>query len=75
MLVVEGDEKGTRCLGVQLGHPLTGGYKYRDLAQQKKKKTTKKLVRKPKTWKLDGLIPGNGQGRLWLKEGEGRFCE
>jgi hypothetical protein len=29
--VVESDEKGTQCLGVQLGLPVTGGYKYRDL--------------------------------------------
>jgi hypothetical protein len=32
--VVEGDEKGTRCLGIQLGHPVTGGQKYRDLVLQ-----------------------------------------
>jgi hypothetical protein len=32
--VVEGDEKGTECLGVKLGHPVPGGYKYRDLALQ-----------------------------------------
>jgi hypothetical protein len=32
--VAEGDEKGTQCLGVQLGHPITGGHKYRDLALQ-----------------------------------------
>jgi hypothetical protein len=24
-------QKGTRCLGVQLDHPVTGGHKYRDL--------------------------------------------
>jgi hypothetical protein len=32
--VVEGDEKGTRCLGVSLGHPVTGGHKHRNLALQ-----------------------------------------
>jgi hypothetical protein len=32
--VVEGDEKGTQFLGVQLGHPLPGGNKYGDLALQ-----------------------------------------
>jgi hypothetical protein len=32
--VVRGDEKGTQCLGVQLGHPVPGGYKYGDLARQ-----------------------------------------
>jgi hypothetical protein len=32
--VVEGDEKGTQCLGVKLGHPVPGGYKYGDLALQ-----------------------------------------
>jgi hypothetical protein len=26
--VVGGDEKGTRCLGVYLGHPVPGEYKY-----------------------------------------------
>jgi hypothetical protein len=25
--VVGGDEKGTQCLGVQLGHPVPEGYK------------------------------------------------
>jgi hypothetical protein len=30
--VVGGDEKGTQCLGVELGHPIPGGYKYGDLA-------------------------------------------
>jgi hypothetical protein len=30
--VVGSDEKGTQCLGVKLGHPLPGGYKYGDLA-------------------------------------------
>jgi hypothetical protein len=30
--VVGGDEKGTQCLGVQLGHPVPGGYKYGDMA-------------------------------------------
>jgi hypothetical protein len=29
--VVGGDEKGTQCLGVQLDHPIPGGYKYGDL--------------------------------------------
>jgi hypothetical protein len=28
------DEKGTQCLGVQLGHPDAGGYKYGNLALQ-----------------------------------------
>jgi hypothetical protein len=32
--VVEGDEKGTACLGVYLGHPVTGEHKYRDLGLQ-----------------------------------------
>jgi hypothetical protein len=32
--VVEGDEKGTRCLGVKLDQPVTGGHKYRDLVLQ-----------------------------------------
>jgi hypothetical protein len=32
--VVGGDEKGTQCRGVKLGHPVPGGYKYRDLALQ-----------------------------------------
>jgi hypothetical protein len=32
--VVRGDEKGTKCLGVQLGYPVTVGYKYGDLALQ-----------------------------------------
>jgi hypothetical protein len=34
--VVGGDEKGTQCLGVQLGHPVPQGYKYGDLAVQVK---------------------------------------
>jgi hypothetical protein len=29
---VGGDEKGIQCLGVKLGHPVPGGYKYGDLA-------------------------------------------
>jgi hypothetical protein len=29
-----GDEKGTQFLGVYLGHPVPGGYKYGDLAHQ-----------------------------------------
>jgi hypothetical protein len=32
--VVGGDEEGTPCLGVQLGHHVPGGYKYGDLALQ-----------------------------------------
>jgi hypothetical protein len=32
--VVRGDEKGTQCPGVYLGHPVSGGYKYGDLALQ-----------------------------------------
>jgi hypothetical protein len=30
--IVGGDEKGTQCLGVKLGHPVPAGYKYGDLA-------------------------------------------
>jgi hypothetical protein len=32
--VVGGDEKGYQSLGVHLGHPVPGGYKYGDLALQ-----------------------------------------
>jgi hypothetical protein len=32
--VVGGDEKETQCLGVQLGHPVTGGYRYGGLIFQ-----------------------------------------
>jgi hypothetical protein len=32
--VLEADEKGTQCLGVQRGQPVPGGYKYGDLALQ-----------------------------------------
>jgi hypothetical protein len=32
--VVEGEEKGARCLGVQLRQRVTGGHKYRDLVLQ-----------------------------------------
>jgi hypothetical protein len=32
--VVECDEDGTHCLGVQLGHHVHGGYKYGDLTLQ-----------------------------------------
>jgi hypothetical protein len=32
--VVGGNEKVTQCLGVQLDHPVPGGYKYGDLALQ-----------------------------------------
>jgi hypothetical protein len=32
--VVRGDRKGTQCPGAYLGHPVPGGYKYRDLALQ-----------------------------------------
>jgi hypothetical protein len=32
--VVEDGVKGTQCLGVKLGHLVTGGYKYGDLAIQ-----------------------------------------
>jgi hypothetical protein len=32
--VIGGDEKGTQCLGVQLGHPVPGEYKYGDLIFQ-----------------------------------------
>jgi hypothetical protein len=32
--VVRGDEKGTQCPGVYLGHPVSGGYKFGDLALQ-----------------------------------------
>jgi hypothetical protein len=31
---VEVDEKRTRCLGLYLGHPITGGYKQRGLVLQ-----------------------------------------
>jgi hypothetical protein len=34
MRVVRGDGKGTQCPGVYLGHPVSGGYKYEDLAFQ-----------------------------------------
>jgi hypothetical protein len=36
---VEDDEKGTRCLKVQLGDPVTGRHKYRDLVLQIRKWT------------------------------------
>jgi hypothetical protein len=29
-----GDEKGIQCLGVYLGQPVSGGYKYGDLTLQ-----------------------------------------
>jgi hypothetical protein len=32
--VVGGDEKGIQCLGVKLGHPVSGRYKYGDLVLQ-----------------------------------------
>jgi hypothetical protein len=32
--VIRDEEKGTQCLGVQLGHPVPGGYKYADLILQ-----------------------------------------
>jgi hypothetical protein len=32
--VVGGDEMGTQCLGVKLGHSVPGGYKYGNLAFQ-----------------------------------------
>jgi hypothetical protein len=32
--VVRGDKMGTQCLGVLMGHPVPGGYKYGDLALQ-----------------------------------------
>jgi hypothetical protein len=32
--VVRGNRKGTQSLGVHLGHPVPGGYKYGDLAFQ-----------------------------------------
>jgi hypothetical protein len=31
---VRGGGKGTQCPGIQLGHPVPVGYKYRDLALQ-----------------------------------------
>jgi hypothetical protein len=34
MRVVVGNEKGTQCLGLYLGHPVPGGHKYGDLALQ-----------------------------------------
>jgi hypothetical protein len=32
--IVRGDEKGIQCLGVSLGHPVPGVYKYGELALQ-----------------------------------------
>jgi hypothetical protein len=32
--VVGGDEKGTQCLGILLGHPVPGEYKCGDLVLQ-----------------------------------------
>lgn len=32
--VTESNKKGTQCLGIQLGCPITGGCKYRDLVLQ-----------------------------------------
>jgi hypothetical protein len=32
--VLEGDEKGPRCLGILLGQSVIGGHKYRDLVLQ-----------------------------------------
>jgi hypothetical protein len=32
--IVKGDERGTRRLGVKLGHPVIGGYKYGDLFRE-----------------------------------------
>jgi hypothetical protein len=32
--IVEGDEKGTRCLGVHLGHSVIAGHIYKDLVLQ-----------------------------------------
>jgi hypothetical protein len=32
--VEEGDETGTRSVGIYLGHPVTEGHKYRDLVLQ-----------------------------------------
>jgi hypothetical protein len=32
--VIEGDGKGTRCLGVKLGPAVTMGHKYKDLVLQ-----------------------------------------
>jgi hypothetical protein len=32
--VVGGNKKGNQCLGVYLGHPVPGGYKFRDLVPQ-----------------------------------------
>jgi hypothetical protein len=34
LLVAEGDKKGTPCLEVQLGHPVTGGHIHGDLVLQ-----------------------------------------
>jgi hypothetical protein len=31
---IGGDEKGTQCLGVKLGHPVPRGHEYGDLALQ-----------------------------------------
>jgi hypothetical protein len=32
--VVNGDENGSKCMGVKLCQLVTGGYKYRDLVPQ-----------------------------------------
>jgi hypothetical protein len=32
--IVRGDKKGTQCPGVQLEHPVPGGYKYGNLTLQ-----------------------------------------
>jgi hypothetical protein len=32
--IVRGDKDGIQCLGVYLGHPVPGGYKYGDRALQ-----------------------------------------
>jgi hypothetical protein len=57
---VEDDEKRTWCLGIKLGHPVTGEHKYRDLVLQlevggkandhapQKKKQTNILFQNPK---------------------------
>jgi hypothetical protein len=32
--IVGGDQEGTQCLGLKLGHPVPEEYKYEDLALQ-----------------------------------------
>jgi hypothetical protein len=54
--VVQDNEKGTKCLGVELGHPATGRRKYRDLAYEElrpfsvRKYITSKSVKVKAEW-------------------------